>query len=249
MLSLDRGLIKSALEQRYSGRVEDLQSAWDTLGKCLRRTPSRATVFRWINGNLPRNRCDFLVFCGLLDLDPMAMLCLPDGREAEAVHHLSRSFWLNSWKQPALGFLTEFFGHHADWPPKLLSRRYFRRDWTICEFEHKADVDVNYYGTIEVSACPFSHGQTFHFAYSQRSAVISPWIQYGFVERRDCSVRLFNYNGRFDRCVCASKHDPCVIQTWFGPSPSTFRVASLHPFKLKLLHSDESRACKVVFWL
>lgn len=247
-LGVDTDLAKQSLSRRFGGHVNDLLTAWDSFKNVGRRTPDRATIFRWLSGSLPRHREDFLSLCGLLDVDPMAILSLPPGEEAAALQHISRSFWLNRWTQPALGFLSEFYGHHSDWPPAPLAKRYFCRPWHIEEFAHPATGNVNYYAALNLSASPFVRGQAFHFAYSEPAVALKRWIQYGFVERRERRVRLLSISGRTGQYEAATEGEPCLVETWFGPSPCLFRVASLHPFALEVLDRSPGTDRKVGFW-
>lgn len=249
-ISLNGRLLRDLIAIRFKRGVSDLIEAWEASESPAGKTvPHRATVYRWQQGQIPR-REELLRLCALLDVDPFSLLALPEADEADAIRRLHSSFWLDRWDPSALSFLAEFFGHQTDWPPTLMAKTYYGRAWFTKEIEHDANHRVNYYAQIEVTSAQDHRReipQVFHFAYQQPGAFGHRWIQYGFVERLRTSVRLVNIKGEMERYAARAMNDPTLVETWFGPSFTNFRIASLHDFSITLRSSEVDTAERVRF--
>ncbi|WP_417455904.1 hypothetical protein [Kordiimonas sp.] len=236
-ICLNGTLLKTLVADHYPKRVPGLLDAWATSErKILSTPPDRATIYRWMNGQLPRTAGDLLSLCSLLDIDPFSILTAKDGGISDAIHWLLTSVQLRQWRQPSLSFLADLFGRQQAWPPSSLAEDYYGRPWHIEEFEHDPTKQALYYACIELSApanMP-SIPQVFHFAFCNPGVFGERWLQYGFVERYKNTVRLVHINGHTETCEAGTSSEPSRIETWFGPGHAVFRVASLHPFHLKI---------------
>ena len=234
-ICLNGTLLKTLVADRYPKRVPGLLDAWATSErKVLSNPPDRATIYRWMNGQLPRTACDLLSLCSLLDIDPFSILTAKDGSISDAIHWLLSSVQLRQWRQPSLSFLTDLFGRQQAWPPSSLAEDYYGRPWHIEEFEHDPTKRALYYASIELSAPENrpSTPQVFHFAFCNPGVFGERWLQYGFVERYQNTVRLVHINGHTETYEADTLDEPSKVETWFGPGPAVFRVASLHRFDL-----------------
>lgn len=253
-LEIDGQMLKALLPAGEPRGVDALRERW-RIRYCEARkktppVPDRATLYRWLGGTLPRQRDSYLRLCGIFDIDPFAALLLPSGKEAAAMQFLYRSFWLRSWRQPALGFLSEFFGHHVDWPPKSIAAEYFSRPWRQEDFAHNPEEKANYYAGVEISCSDKRKSglpQVFHFAYCQPHAYARRWIAYGYIIKRSNKVELVNITGDMQSHKTPIKTQSIMAETWFGQSPVNFRIASLHDFSVCVHRDAKQRSPNVRF--
>lgn len=202
--------------------------------------PHRSTMHRWSTGQVPRTASDLLRLCGVLDIDPLCLLTLPQADPDLAIEKLMSAYVHGRWQPPALEFLTEFLGRRAVWPPQALARRFFGRDWYTAELEHDALRAANFYATFRILAAGEGAGEgpfVYHIAFRHSHLFARRWLQYGFVVRHGVNVRLRHINGHVDTCEVPSIGSPTLVQTWFGPGSVCFKLASLHPFALDLAPS------------
>jgi len=194
--------------------------------------PNNSTVYRWIKGeSVPKSSDLFLRLAGLLDVDPFALIAVPDGDILAAADELLRivqhTFTPPSWLQ----FVHGFFGRQLAWPPEELATAYFNRPWHASSFTHDAAARTNFYATV-VLGQPASTGrpQVFHFAYRHPTRFRARWLQFGLVRVHSRSVALHHIDGHIEQLDRSAPQEPIRVETWFGPGPALFRIASLHPF-------------------
>ncbi len=243
-ICLNGALLKTLVADRYPKRVPGLLEAWATSEqKILSDPPDRATIYRWMNGQLPRSASDLLSLCSLLDIDPFSILTAKDGDISNTIHWLLSSVQLRQWRQPSLSFLADLFGRQQAWPPLSLAEDYYGRPWHIEEFEHDPTKRALYYACIELSASaerPLAP-QVFHFAFHSPGVFGERWLQYGFIERYQDTVRLVHINGHTETYEAQVLGEPSRVETWFGPGHAVFRVASLHPFELAVSNTVDGK--------
>lgn len=238
---LDPALLRWLIAKRVPGGIAELQDRWMQLPSQADApdtvVPHRSTMHRWLTGQVPRTANDLLRLCGVLDIDPLCLLTLPQVDPELAIERLMSAYVHGRWQPPALEFLTDFLGRRAIWPPQGLAHRYFGRDWYTGELEHDASCAANFYATFRISAAgeqscegPF----VYHVAFRHSRLFARRWLQYGFVVRHGRGVRLRHINGHVDAGEVPSAASPTLVQTWFGPGSVLFKVASLHPFTLAL---------------
>ncbi|WP_421786218.1 hypothetical protein [Hyphobacterium sp.] len=195
--------------------------------------PDLATIYRWRKGQLPQNAKSYLQLCGLLDIDPFAMIEIVPGQEEKAIRRLNVAFWAAAWPHPALKFISEFFGQQFEWPPIQVAE-YYKRRWETFEIFHNPSVKANYYANIALRT---KNRQllykpcVFHFAYRQAIQTrVMPWVQYGIVEISEFRTKLIDINGRTQNSYNIDRQQNIYIGTWFGPGAAEFRIASIHAF-------------------
>jgi hypothetical protein len=220
------------------GGVDDFLNQWSATSKATEKPPDRTTLYRWMNGeSVPKNGKLFLRLAGLLDVDPFALVAVADGDILAAADDVLRIVQNAATAPPWLQFVHGFFGRQKAWPPKDLAAIYFGRPWHIEEFSHDPSIRANYYATILLHlAREPSYGrlQVLHFAFKQPSLFHTRWLQYGLVKLQGTSATLHHINGHTDRRELTALDDPIPVETWFGPGPALFRIASLHPFSHQL---------------
>ena len=249
-VSLDGRLIKLLTNGEKIGGIGGLRDHWadylDQKGRPDDHVPVRQTIYRWFNGQLPRSDEHLILLCALLDVDPFGVLVLPKGKEQETIQRLHRSFWSGVWRQPALGFMSEFFGQQTIWPPPSVSSASYRHPWCVQEFSLDPSIHSHVYAMLELKGAPevFEHmPQVFHVAYQEPENFFQKWIQYGFVVRHQSSVRLVNITGDTQSYITQDARDPTFVETRFGTRLTNFRVASIHPHAVTIkgfdLETDE----------
>lgn len=252
-LRLDGHLLHALLEDRLPGGMADMHARWptyDLTGEEPNVPPHRSTVNRWTRGLMPRTADDLMRLCGILDVDPMCLLKLPDDDPDATMESLATTYLHGRWEPPALKFLEEFLGRRAQWPPPGLAQRYFARKWCHREFAHEATTRTNHYATISITPSgrarcggPF----VYHVAFRHATLFGKRWLQYGVVLRYGNRISLRHINGHTDMYDAEEVQSPTRIETWFGPSPAVFRVASLHPFDLAVNETGASSLPTVRF--
>lgn len=193
----------------------------------------KATVHRWMNGQLPKNPERLMRLAGVLDVDPFALLVAEEDAVSEIADGMLEIVQHDHSTPAPLQMLRAFFGRRKDWPPEALSRDYFGRPWHVHEFSHDASVRRNFMQTVELtSASDTLRPQVFHFAYKSTDRFSGRWLQYGFVMRHAEEAVLRHIHGYTERMTVKESGAPLRVSTWFGPGSAIFRVASLQAFQL-----------------
>ena len=241
-VGLDGELLRQLIKAR--GGVGAFLGQWNSASWDADDHPDNSTVYRWIKGEtLPKSADLFLHLAALLDVDPFALIEVPVSDVVEAADEVLRivqnSFVAPSWLQ----FVHGFFGRQISWPPEEMASTYFGRPWHIEEFSHDPDIRANYYAQIVLQrASQTSAGlpHVFHFAFRHPSMFRARWLQYGLVRVHGTSVVLHHINGHIDRLHLSAPDEPIRVETWFGPGPALFRVASLHPFYHRIAAAEDN---------
>ena len=243
-LGLDGVLLRSLVARRLPGGWSELQDLWVARDTSQRgaagQAPHRSTMHRWTQGQMPRTAGDLLRLCGILDVDPLALLRLPPSEETGALERLVRAYVHGRWQPPALEFLHDFLGRRSVWPPPSPALEHFGRDWHVHDFSHDPVDGANQYATVRIlppSSPPRATGEprVWHFAYRHERLFGRRWLQYGVVSRVGRQVTLLHINGHEDSIELQSEVEVVQVQTWFGPGAAVFRVASLHEFSLDVV--------------
>jgi hypothetical protein len=248
LVQLNCRLMEDLIEKQ--GGVKAFLDRWHSRSPSADERLSRATVYRWIGGESgPKNVRLLLRLAGLLDVDPFALLDVPDGDTLAAADEVLRFVQNASTPTPWLQFVHSFFGRQISWPPEDVSAVYFGRPWLVREFTHDPATRANYYATVLLRPAlqAVDHPQVIHFAYKHPFLFGARWLQYGLILVRGVSVALHDISGYSDRLSLSTLDDPVAVETWFGPGPALFRVASLHPFANTLASPEDATRKAVRF--
>jgi hypothetical protein len=229
--------------------VASFLAAWTDSSATADDDPDRATVYRWMQGTLPKNEDLLIRLSVLLDVDPFALLTIVDQDVETALDQMLEIVQRSSSKPAPLQLLRNFLGRQKEWPPEALAKRHFECCWHIQEFEHDPAVRSNFYAAVELTCDRIVSNrrpQLFHFAYRSPRFFAGRWLQYGIVACRGRAIDLWHINGHAER-IEADIHEPARVKTWFGPGSITFRVASLHPFLLTRGSDEDDKSPAVVF--
>lgn len=240
-IRLDGKLVKSLIDQ--AGGVGKFLEAWSRLSVDGEDEVDRATIFRWCQGQLPKNRQRLMRLAALLDVDPFALICISEGDIATAIDDILE-FVQHGRAMPApIQLAREFFGRRREWPPLVVARELVNRPWEIREIVHDPMLRMNYYAVFELASeeqQDRSRPQVLHFAFRDPNAFAGRWLQYGFVVRNGKQVELRHINGHHQVIALPRADDPVHVETYCGPGPGVFRVASLHRFSLRTLQERDA---------
>ena len=203
--------------------------------------PNRTTVSRWLGGiTVPQSSHQLLSLAAAMDVDPFALWSPEPEQFAQIVTLVVRALRQKKWGRlyPALSFIEHFNGPVREWPPVSLAVQYYRRSWFTHDFEHHINnSSISRYATVVLQARPpmaFHEPHVFHFAWRDARGPVADWRPYGLIEvsRCDAELRLLHFNGVRLVAPITPGADRIAVETFFGPRPAQFRVASLHEFDL-----------------
>lgn len=247
MFSLREYLLRDLIHHKLKG-YQGLSLAWPLPAGA----PDRVTIWRWLDRK-EVNPDRIFELAGAFDLDPLALFEITPKSYTFLCLRLVKSIGGNHEDALThdLEWLASFVLPREDWPCSDLASRYFKRPWKVHSFLHTAENARNFFQKLSVTAPPRAWGepQVWHFAFRDLAPNSLLWIPYGFVERRGGKVALFHYHARGHSAKVGIAPDAStfLVETWFGPSPAEFRVASLHDFKLALCREADPEAPSVRF--
>jgi hypothetical protein len=236
MLNFDNDRLRTRIAELYGGNAKAVVDAWPQ-GFA---PPDGSTVTRWIKGTPPRTVERLLGLAATLDLDPFALWRIESKWTAAVYARVLVAVRTRRWSKlhPALSFLDGFVGPTANWPPREIAPRFFGRPWAVSEFRHQATERRNYFASVRIEPKDVdSHSdRVWHFAWRD-DADSALWRPYGFVRLTGNALKLYSFSGVVDQVDVVSSQR-FWVETWFGEGAARFRVASLHPFSLKLECDD-----------
>jgi hypothetical protein len=106
---------------------------------------SRAAVFRWVNGQLPKSSEKLLKLSAVLDIDPFALLSPGKASFRDAADRLLEIVQPGRSVPAALQFVRPYFGRRQTWFPGIAGTDGRPRSWHIREFEPDPFVRTNVY--------------------------------------------------------------------------------------------------------
>lgn len=209
---------------------------------------NKATVHRWMKGQLPKNSERLLTLAGLLDVDPFALLSADEADVSALADNMLEIVQHENATPAPLQMLRGFFGRQKEWPPQEIASTFFNRDWHTRDFEHTPQTRKNFYQVIElVGHASHETPQVFHFAFQSLGRFSARWLEYGFVMRNGPKDTLRHIFGFSRHKAIVDAEQPVSVATWFGEGAATFRVASLHEFEINLSSEDFSPARHLEF--
>lgn len=235
-LFVRKPLLLSLIEKKFGG-VENFVSNWGVQiaeGRILGgRVKDSATIYRWLNNGLPANSDDVFGFFGALDLDPIAVLDVEKSGILKNFQKIRLAFQFGRKSQ--LAPLNEMFYPGPFWPSNALAERYYGRKWSTIEFAHEPNGVRNVYALLKLRIAnsvleylPIA----IHIAYRRKAAVDKMWRPYGSIIRINNQTRLLSESGDFQEKLDQEDFRLVRAETYFGPSPVEFKLASLHSFAM-----------------
>lgn len=246
-IPLRRELVRALIERRFSS-VGDLVVAWEERVRSgAQKTGNardRATIYRWLDKGLPSNRSDIFGFAAMLDVDPVALLDITEEYIKKSYGRERRLFQLGMANRSPLAAFWPIYIPGPSWPNAEVSHPYYGRDWCTADFAHDPATIANVYAAVRlrstVADVPFVPC-AYHFAYRRTGSPDGMWRPYGTVVGYEGEVCLLMENGTYQRQPDARSPSTVINETWFGPGPAEFRVASLHAFEIAVQVPSEAR--------
>lgn len=245
-VAIDGALLRRIIDIRFPGGVSAFLDHWhcanDARGKPYLKAPgNRATVYRWLQGDLPGSSETLLELASVLNVDPFCLVRLSDGDAPGATAKILTAMETGLWPHKSMSLLSDFLGRRADWPPPSVGQR-FTDGWHIRDFMHDPNLVAGIYGHFQVTFDADLNPdipRVMHIAYRYKPHFGGRWLQYGIVRFEGTSVLLFNINGSVEYGSSSAIEGPYAIETVFGLGPAEFRLASLSPFSATA-HSEPS---------
>jgi hypothetical protein len=179
---LNGALLRELIEA--CGGMDAFLDRWHTSNPDGTDHLNKATVHRWINGQLPKNGEKLLRLSAVLNIDPFALLSPGKAGAREAADALLEIVQSGRSVPASLQFVRPFFGRQQHWPPGIICADGRTRLWHVCEFEHDPSLRANCYATIELGPSgpeiEFAP-RVLHFAFRQPRTFGARWLQYGSV--------------------------------------------------------------------
>lgn len=239
-IPLRKELVLALIERRFQS-VDGLVVEWGERvasgTQKVGRARDRSTIYRWIEKGLPSTRNDIFGFASVLDVDPVGILDI-DG--AFVQNHFGRERRLFQIGLTQLSRLSPFWPIYIPgptWPNEEIAHHFYGRSWCTRDFTHDPSVIANVYVAVHLSAT--TNGEpvtprTYHFAYRRLGAQDGMWRPFGTVIGLHNAVRLVSENGDYQEVSDERSSSVVVAETFFGPGPAEFRVASLHDFRVRI---------------
>lgn len=239
-LFVDRSAVFRLLEERHSGLDGFLQH-WENRkigvgSKATARARRKSTIYRWLEEGLPTQQDTLFDFFGALDVDPLSLVDFERSEIQKRFQQIRLAFFTGGESAREFRAFFDLYRPGPAWPHNGLSMRYFSRLWHVREFSHPTNELRNAYAAVAIDpekselAAPF----VVHVAYSHGSDTLPFWRPYGAIIRRAGRDTLIHENGNYFTRGVKSKDAPVVFETFFGPEPVVFRVASLHGFEAEV---------------
>lgn len=242
---LKSDLTHSLFDEKFGG-IENFADAWSkTAKKGSEQSSARSakTIYKWLAKGFPKNEETFFSFFGVLGVDPFSLVDLDKSQFRKHFGVLRQAILLGGINIGGFRPLLYVLKPSPQWPESMLVEQHYGRDWTTRDLAHEAteirnvDVTLRIEGTGEY---PVPWPRAYHIAYRRLSNADGLWRPFGTVITRNSEAILVHENGSMKQIEMPyrSKHQ-VAFKTFFGPSPAEFRIASLHPFEIKLDPYDD----------
>jgi hypothetical protein len=224
-----------ALIKRRFGNVQGLEVALNERSPG-EATSARSTIYRWLKSGVPKAPDALLEFCGALDVDPMAILDFEQSGTMRNFDKLRMSFQLGRELSSPMRVFKDLLFPGPFWPNDASVERCYGRPWFRVDFEHSAETLTNVYALLRIA--PRDDDRTsplvFHIAYRRKPAADHMWRPFGSIIRREASLTIASESGGLiERAIAPDGR--IDVETFYGPGPAEFRIASLHAFDVEIV--------------
>lgn len=236
-VAFDGELLRRILDLRFPQGIASFLDHWhcatDARGRAFTKAPgNRATVYRWLHGDLPGSAETLLELGAVLHVDPFSLFRLSGDDPSAATAKILTAMETGLWQHKSMSLMKEFLGRRVEWPPASIGAR-FPNGWHIFDFMHDPDIIAGIFGNFRVSfpdnlepGIP----KVLHIAYRYKPHFGGRWLQYGMIRFDGPTALLVNINGSVEHGFAPSSTGPFTVETVFGLGPAEFRLASLTPF-------------------
>jgi len=238
-LTADPDLVGRIIKTRYGG-ISGAMDAWsarfstsDAPGNPL---PTQSSFYRWRDGDLPTNLNDLFRWAAVLDIDPIALIRVPENDFTGFARALALKFANFTLKGSLSAYIGQLIMPSHNWPPDALVQKPFGHPWYTQEISHDPAIRADFHACIRLTSPDWDgvSPRTFHFSYRRDIPEAPFWTPYGSVIRDLISLRLYHSSAFSREKPAPPIDDPAIVATEFGWGPAIFRIASLHPFEAKV---------------
>lgn len=235
---------------RRHGSVDALVAAWEArVTRGEQRSGSsrdRSTLHRWLKQGIPTTSGDDLFgLAAALDVDPIVLVDLSDAALDEHFVAERRLFQMGSPVRTPLSPLRAIFFPGPEWPARRIAGDFYGRDWCVHPLASDVTTEVNVYAALVLTTPPDVMPRAYHFAYRRRAARDRMWRPFGTVVVDAGTAVLVSESGDRQERPAGQRAGETIVETYFGPETSEFRVASLHDFTLAVsVPSDREGAVR-----
>lgn len=240
---LQRDLVERLIEYRYVN-IDCLVEEWNQRVKDKTEgvyppCRERSTIYSWLTQGVPtrgRSRQQIFGLCGLLDVDPMAILDYEKNRFFKNFTSIRMSLYSISERafgQGASNFapLLDMFMPGPSWPNPAMSKLFYARSWHGYEFNNIGHQKSDNYGLVKVK---FSEYRDYpilscHIAYRRLNSNDKMWRYYGIVNIIGSRLHLYTEGGEYQTMSCREEGQ-IWFRTSFGHRAVEFKLVSLHDF-------------------
>lgn len=240
---LRRELVEHLIGHHF-GNVDGLVEEWNQRVRANGKASyppcrERATVYGWLTNGVPtrgRSKQQIFGLCGLLDVDPMAIIDYEKNKFFKNFTNIRMSLYSISERAFGRGAsnfapLLDMFMPGPSWPNAATCDLFYSREWCAYEFDNAGHEKSEAYGLIKVrfSGQPDYPIRSSHIAYRRLNSNDKMWRYYGLVNIIGQDLELYTEGGEYQTMACR-KDGEIWFRTSFGNRPVEFRLVSLHDF-------------------
>lgn len=254
-IPISRELAERLIDLRW-GSPRQMASGWaDRISDGFQKTgePRDAkSIYRWLAKGLPNEPDAVFGFAAALGVDPVALIDIESSSFQADLYKEWLKFVVNMQSHGKFSSLWPMVRPGVFWPQAAISHDYYDCKWSVCTFRHSADQIANVYAQISIlgesDEDEASTHRVYYFAYKREGARDGLWRPYGIVRRRGTEAICIAHNGDMGH---GDEDEPArfvigddgliQVETFFGPGPTDFKVACLHPFSVELCAPSRAR--------
>ena len=223
------------LEENFGG-FDGLIVEWERRSEAPDKFPShrkRSSIYRWLKEGLPSTGVQLAAFCGLLDVDPLAVFDYNRNGYFSKFAIIRRNLQLGLAAAGVYSPLYRIYRPGPFWPSDPHAKQFYGRDWCGVEFTNADHWDTQDYVLVKVNFREpvGTRPRAAHIAYRRQGSRDTMWRYYGTVLSIAGQLELYSEGGDFQTMPVVEPNE-IRFRTYYGGRPVEFRVASLHAFDL-----------------
>lgn len=236
---LRRNIVNFLVDELHGG-YDELASTWEEHAfkhKGTPKAPSRSTLYRWVADGVPTlldgSDHRFFTLCGLLDVDPLAILDFQKHGYFSKFARLRQLVYYGRKSLGGIATLLDMYRPADVWPSETIAKDCFGHGWRAHHLTNGEDWKNSSYILLKprFSGWKEQHPRAVHIAYRRIGVPDTMWRYYGTVLAIDHRIELYSESGTFQ--VAAQVDEGEVpFRTYFGGRPVEWRIASLHQFSM-----------------
>lgn len=238
-LTADADLVRYLIQMRFggiAGAMDEWSARYLESNAPGNPLPNKSSFYRWQDGGLPTNVHDLFRWAAVLQVDPLALIQVPNNDFAGFARLVARKFSNFTLKGSIGKYIGQLFMPSHVWPPNCLVRDPFGHPWYVRELRHDPSVRIDFDACLYIEALGWdgTTPRAYHFSYRRDIEEAPFWTPYGSFIREPRSIRLYHSSGFSRQKPGPPAEEPAIVSTFFGRGPAIFRIASLHPFEARI---------------